>query len=173
MAKIEKLVPIIFQWEGGWSDRKADRGGKTNMGVTLSTWKSQGYDKNGDGGIDEHDLKLIDKTDVVTLLKNGYWDKWKADMIRNQSIANLLVDWVWNSGIHGIKIPQRLMGLKTDGVVGPITLNSVNNANQRNLFFMIKEARLEFIDDIVKNDPTQKANLNGWKNRINSFIFSE
>jgi hypothetical protein len=24
---------------------------------------------------------------------------------KNQSIANLLVDWVWTSGIYGIKFP--------------------------------------------------------------------
>jgi hypothetical protein len=34
-----------------------------------------------------------------------YWDKWKADKIENQSIANLLVDWVWTSGKWGIIFP--------------------------------------------------------------------
>ena len=56
MAKIELLAPIIFQWEGGWADVKEDKGGKTNMGVTLATWKSCGYDKDGDGDIDANDL---------------------------------------------------------------------------------------------------------------------
>ena len=49
MAKAEILFKVIRKWEGGWSDHKNDKGGKTNMGITLSTWKSCGYDKDGDG----------------------------------------------------------------------------------------------------------------------------
>jgi hypothetical protein len=33
-------------------------------------------------------------------LKSLYWDKWKADQIKSQSVANILVDWVWASGIQ-------------------------------------------------------------------------
>lgn len=32
MAKAEILFKIIRKWEGGWSDHKNDKGGKTNMG---------------------------------------------------------------------------------------------------------------------------------------------
>jgi len=59
MAKLENLSPLILKWEGGYVNNPADLGGATNKGVTLSTWKQQGYDKNGDGVIDVEDLKLI------------------------------------------------------------------------------------------------------------------
>ena len=69
------------------------------MGVTLNTWKKVGYDKDNDGDIDVKDLKLITKDDVINkVLKPYYWDKWKANEINNQSIANILVDWLWTSG---------------------------------------------------------------------------
>lgn len=171
MADVNKLAPIIFQWEGGWSDVKEDRGGKTNMGITLDTWKSQGYDKDGDGDIDADDLRIISREDVVGLLRKGYWDRWRADYICNQSIANILVDWTWNSGTNGIKIPQRILGLKADGIVGPITLNTVNASNQRNLFDLIKSERISFVNNIVRKDPSQQKFLKGWLNRINSFIY--
>lgn len=64
MAKAEVLFKIIRKWEGGWSDHKNDKGGKTNMGITLSTWKSCGYDKDGDGDIDADDLRIITPDDV-------------------------------------------------------------------------------------------------------------
>jgi len=43
MANIQQLVPILLKWEGGYANNPADLGGATNEGVTLSTWKQQGY----------------------------------------------------------------------------------------------------------------------------------
>ena len=94
MAKAEVLFKIIRKWEGGWSDHKNDKGGKTNMGIILSTWRSCGYDKDGDGDIDADDLRLITPEDVFNIFKKYYWDRYQADFIHSQSIANICVDWV-------------------------------------------------------------------------------
>lgn len=173
MADVKKLAPIIFGWEGGLANDPVDRGGLTNMGVTLDTWRAVGYDKTGDGVIDGADLKLLDKKDVINVLKKHYWDRWKGDHIRSQSLANILVDWVWASGAWGIKIPQRVLGVPADGVVGPMTLSTLNEANARNLFFRIKEERIRFVEDICRKDPTQVRFRKGWLNRINSFQFND
>ncbi len=96
MVNVYKLAPWILKWEGGFVNDPADLGGATNMGVTIGTWKSCGYDKDGDGDIDVDDLHLLTREDVVNrVLKPHYWDRWKADEIKSQSVANILVDWVW------------------------------------------------------------------------------
>ena len=172
MAKAEILFKVIRKWEGGWSDHKNDKGGKTNMGITLSTWKSCGYDKDGDGDIDVDDLHLLTREDVVNrVLKPHYWDRWKADLIQDQSVANILVDWVWASGAHGIKIPQRLLGVTMDGIVGPKTIAAVNAKNPRELFDMIKIARFDFIEDICRKRPANNKFKRGWMNRINDISY--
>jgi len=173
MANVKILAPIIIEWESRkFTNDPIDRGHATKDGITLSTWMAQGYDKDGDGDVDVDDLKLINNNDFEFILKL-YWNSWKADQINNQSIANILVDWVWGSGSWGIKIPQRILGLTEDGVVGKITLNAVNTANQKGLFQDIKKFREQFLWDIVKRDPTQQRFIKGWLNRLADFGFSE
>lgn len=174
MAQIEKLAPIIAKWEGGYVNDPTDRGGATNMGVTIGTWKQVGYDKDGDGDIDIVDIKLLSKDDFKFVLRK-YWDKWKADAIKNQSIANILVDWYWGSGKWGIVIPQRLLGVTSDGIVGNQTIQAINKAIDADAEVLFKEifsARVKFLNDIVANNPSQKKFIKGWMNRLNDFKFS-
>lgn len=172
MADVKKLAPFIFSWEGGYVNDPLDLGGETNMGVTIGTWKQVGKDLNGDGLINGEDLKLIDKDLIIDcVLKPHYWDRWQADQIKNQSIANILVDWVWASGTHGIKRPQRILGVTADGIVGPKTIAAINAADPSKLFALIKADRIKFVDEIVAARPANKRFEKGWKNRINSIKY--
>lgn len=186
MANIDKLLPYILKWEGGFVNDPTDKGGATNKGVTIATWKQCGYDKNGDGKIDVTDLKLISNADVRDrVLRPYYWNRWKADDIKSQKVANILVDWVWGSGAHGIKKPQMLLGVAADGIVGPKTIAAVNNANPDKLFDSIYKARETFLRNLANKSVaayekkigrkatekellkyTQKRFLKGWLNRL-------
>ena len=171
MADVNNLAPFILKWEGGFVNHPNDPGGATNKGVTIAVWKSQGYDKDGDGDIDVADLKLIDNNDATKILKSNYWNRWFADQIDSQAVANILVDWVWVSGAWGIKIPQRLLGLKEDGIVGYQTMKalkeSIDTPEKRAKF--IKElylARYEYINNIIKVNPKLAVFKKGWINRM-------
>ena len=172
MAKVELLAPKILQWEGGFVNDPSDHGGATNMGVTIATWKQVGYDKDGDGDIDTDDIRLLTRADATIVLKKYYWDRWKADQIFNQSVADILVDWVWCSGKWGVVIPQRLLSVNNDGLVGPETIAAINVSKQGDFHMKIRNARLAFINDIIRRDPSQVRFKQGWINRLNSFQFS-
>jgi lysozyme family protein len=171
MARLETLWPFILSWEGGFANVPGDKGGATKYGVTISTWKAQGYDKDGDGDIDVQDLKLITTDDAMRICRLNFWNRWKADEIKDQSVANLLVDWVWASGAHGIKRPQRILGVKVDGIVGPKTIAAINNwkYGQRDLFNAIMKDRLAFINSIAVG--TQAKFKTGWLNRLRSIQY--
>ena len=170
MASVEKLVPFILKWEGGFVNDPDDLGGATNMGVTIATYKV--YRKRK--GLSEptvDDLKHLSNNEWIDILKSLYWDRWKADQIENQSVANIVVDWIWASGNYGIKIPQQILNVKVDGIVGPKTIDAVNSRNPRELFDMIKIARFDFIEDICRKRPANNKFKRGWLNRINDFVF--
>ncbi len=174
MAKIDILLPFILSYEGGFVNDPLDRGGATNMGVTIGTWKKVGYDKDGDGDIDVDDLRLLTREDVRDkVLLPHYWNRWQANLITSQSIANTLVDWVWASGAWGIKIPQKILGVKQDGIVGPKTLAALNSRDPKSLFEKIQEERRAFVGRIVTATPSQKRFLTGWLRRIDAIKWGE
>ena len=174
MAKVELLAPLILKWEGKFVDDPDDLGGATNMGVTIATWKAVGYDKDGDGDIDVADLKQLTRDDVVKrVMKPHYWDRWQADKINNQSVANILVDWVWGSGAYGIKIPQQLLGVVPDGKVGPKTIEALNACNQKELHQKIWNARYNFLEGICIKRPANRKFFRGWVNRLRDFKYTD
>lgn len=169
MAKIEILAPFILSFEGGFVNDPVDAGGATDKGVTIATWRKVGYDKDGDGDIDVADLKLITDTEAVNaVMRPHFWNRWKADSIESQSLANILVDWVWGSGSHGIKIPQRMLGVQQDGIVGPKTLAALNATDHKAFFAEVKGEREAFFRRIVAAKPSQQKFLKGWLRRLDS-----
>lgn len=140
MAKSEILMPFILSWEGGYGNHPQDKGGPTNKGVTLDTFRSfYGKERTIE------DLKKITDEQWLHIFKTGFWDRWRADEIENQSLANLVVDWVYNSGKWGITKVQKILGVKVDGVVGPKTLAALNAQDPQLLFRKIHSAREIFI----------------------------
>ncbi len=171
MAKLDPLAKFILSFEGGYVNDPKDRGGATNMGVTIATWKAQGYDKNGDGKIDVKDLRLISVADAINIMRKNYWNRWKADQINNQSLANTLVDWVWGSGKNGIVIPQQMLGVTADGIVGPNTIKALNDVYAPAFFEKLRKRRLQYIDNIIRSNPSQKRFQAGWYRRINAINY--
>lgn len=165
MAKKETLKPFIRAWEGGFANVSGDKGGATKWGVTIGTFRSvfgQGKSVN--------DLKNMTEAQWDYIYERLFWNKWKADQINDQSIANLLVDWFWASGSYGIKLPQKVLQVTIDGIVGNKTLGAINNyPNQKELFAKLWHEREAFFKRIGVG--TQAKFLRGWLNRLNGIQY--
>ena len=168
MAEItNSLISKIKKLEGGYVNSPNDKGGCTNSGITISTYRKYfGKTKTC------NDLKKLSENHWMTIFINGYWNKILGYKIKNQSIADFLVDWYWHSGSYAIKFTQQILNVSSDGVVGPKTIAAINNyPNQKELFQKLWNRRKKQFDDIAKRNPSQKIFLKGWYNRINDFKF--
>lgn len=188
MADIERIIPHILKWEGGavrkgasnrelfalaqkrgWSDKKSDRGGKTMCGVTLTTFTDYCRRKWLPTPTAD-DLRAISYDTWHDILRTMYWNRWQADGIDSQAIANLLVDWVWGSGVWGIRLPQRVLAVADDGIVGPKTLDAVNGGDAEDVFRALWKRREQHFRSLARL-PGQGVNLAGWLNRLGDLTF--
>ena len=170
MANFNVFLRKLLRLEGGYVNHKNDRGGCTNKGVTLNTFRSY-YG----AGLDCNDLKNITEEQLENIYKSGYWDVCQADKIADSNLAYLLVDFAINSGPKtAIKTLQNVIGIKDDGVIGRETLLAINSYyNPKELFELLLEARKQFYYDLVEKDETQEVFLEGWLNRLEEFEWKE
>lgn len=186
MAQIEGLVEHLIKWETstyrktgeslkalytralakGITEDKWDAGGATCVGITLSTFKLY-----NDGKGNKKALSEMTYSEWLDILNRGFWQRWQADRIGSQSVANMLVDWLWHSGIYGIKIPQRVLGVDADGIVGEKTLSAITEHQPKELFNLLKQERLAYIGRLCSSRNGNLRYKAGWENRINDLKF--
>ena len=167
MARKEVLKPYVRSWEDGYVNHPNDKGGPTKWGVTIGTYRSV-YGQ----GKSVADLKAMTEAQWDYICGRLFWDRWKADEIKSQSVANLLVDWVWGSGVYGIKYAQEVLGVVADGIVGPKTLAAVNAADESTLFAKLWKRRKEHFEDCARK-PGQAVFLKGWLNRLSGIKYGK
>lgn len=174
MADFNKYFPTLLKHEGGWTDDPADRGGQTNLGITLGTFKNTAQRILGVEPTVEN-LKNLTKEQAAKIYKAEYWDKVKGDDIEPQELANIMFDFAVNSGTGtAAKYLQRVLNdlgsnIAVDGGIGPMTLKEFNKYDPKEIYRRYKQLRIDFYHKIVEKDPTQQRFLKGWLNRINSF----
>lgn len=177
MADSKQLSKFVLSFESNkFTNNKNDRGRATKFGITLATWKKVGYDKNGDGVINAEDVKLLTEEDYNRVFKHNFWDACWGDQIKNQSVANLLVDFAYNSGVsRAVRYIQSCVGTKQDGIMGPATASAINTyaKGQWALFDALKVKRIAFYHQIVKEDPSQDCNLKGWLRRVGNIQYGK
>lgn len=94
------------------------------------------------------------------------WTLWQADRIDSRRVAAMLADWTLMWGRWGVVMPQAMLGLVPDGVVGDCTLQAVNGCDAGRLSDRLHESRRRFYFRLVQRYPEQRACLDGWLRRL-------
>jgi len=122
------------------------------------------------------DMKSISLATADAILKKLYWDLLKAPQIKNQEVAEVIVDHGINSGTGSIAIiVQRVLNnsfnknLAVDGGIGNLTLSAINSVNQVMLHSAIIQGRKDYYLSI-KHKKNNYLFYDGWIKRLDTFI---
>lgn len=172
MANFDVAYNIVAGHEGGYQNNPADVGNfnsngelvGTNWGIAAFTYEAWlGFPPSAS------DMMNMTQQEARQIYKANFWDDIQGDNILNQSVANIFFDGRVNHGKTGTRLMQEVLGLVQDGIVGPITLGTINTTDSHLLYNAYKERRIDFYHQLVNNNPTFSVFLNGWLSRINSF----
>lgn len=162
MAQFDEAFNIVISHEGGYNNKKRDKGGETKFGISKRAYPNL-------------DIKNLTLEQAKKIYKTDYWDKVKADLIVSRKVAIQMFDISINSGVkRAVLLAQSALcdmgyGIGIDGILGDVTLKSINKAGDILNSYLI-ERRKSFYRNIVLQDETQREFLNGWLNRANSFV---
>lgn len=163
-----------YRVEGGYSNDTKDNasygvsGIHTNKGLTWKVYKKYSKKILGKKPSKKIFLKLSNY-EISLFIKHLYWNKFKADSIKDQNKANILVDTYVNMGnISFILLEKTLKkDLNVDIKIKKqiITNEIIDLINEDDLFYeTFKSLRIEKYHDISKGK--NKIYIKGWLNRI-------
>lgn len=97
-----------------------------------------------------------------------FWDKNKLDYIKSQTIANKLFSSVVNLGNkQAIKIAQKIVEVKEDGISGQITVGAINEMDEVDFINLYIIELKKYYDSLIAKNGKLAIFKNGWYNRAN------
>lgn len=139
MANFDTAYKKVIKAEGGYVNDPDDRGGETYLGVARNfhknsiMWKYVDEVKAVNKGASNSKLTAELKKDsrideeVKKIYKTKYWDKVSGDKVRKQKVAEQMFDMAVNSGVPtAIKLMQRVLGLKENGIINEEFIKLIN-----------------------------------------------
>lgn len=128
MTTFDRVVEFVLNHEGGYSNDPDDPGGETNFGISKRSYPML-------------NIKALTRADAIEIYRKDYWMHCKCDQMPI-SIAVLLFDSAVNQGPGtAIRLLQRSLGVKTDGIVGPITIAASLKADTQHVVIELTARR--------------------------------
>lgn len=165
MADFKAALLVTLAHEGGYalSARPDDPGGATYAGISRvnhPTWAGWAL---VDRGV-TRGARLEALVEEFYLLH--FWDPIHGDEIQDQRIATSLLDYAVNVGLRtGVRHLQSLLGVKADGVVGPITIAALNLADVSVLVRMFALEKIRHYVRLCDRSAALRVFLLGWVRR--------
>lgn len=132
MQNVFQIADEIVAREGGYVNDPDDPGGATNHGVTIHTMRRLGLDLDGDGDVDEQDVRVLSRDLAVEIFVDHYFDRPRIKDLPPPVQASVF-DMYVNAGSNAVRILQRLLldmriDVVVDGGIGPQTIAATQQA---------------------------------------------
>jgi lysozyme family protein len=145
------LIDRVIVREGGdhFTDDPADRGGATKFGITqnaLAEWLRRPVHRE-----EVRDLTLERAREFYAWLLEDSG----VGRILNPLLREVVFDGVVNHGrAPGVRLLQRALGVRDDGVIGPVTLAAVPHLDARRLAARALTERLRLYGRLISGNLT-------------------
>ncbi len=137
--------------EGGYVNHPADAGGETKYGISRRSYPGE-------------DIKNMTLARAKQIYLRDFWGPAGCDAVPEKLRFDLF-DMAVNSGVKAaVRTLQRAVGETPDGMLGPLTLQAIQSADQMRVAIRFNAQRLVFMASL-SNWP---AFGRGWANRIAS-----
>jgi len=151
----------IIKSEGGYVNDPSDRGGETNLGVTIGAWGAY-----LNRAIQPGEMNLLTQDTVRPFYRSMYWDKVKGDDLP-VGVDYVVFDFAVNAGpVRAAKFLQQAAGAVADGDIGPGTMALVAKMPPSELLQEFARQKEAFYNSLAKKNPTQQKFLKGWLSRV-------
>lgn len=155
-AKFKTCLKLVRTSEGGDDDDPDDRGGRTSRGITQGEYDRWRKEK----GLATRDVWKATNDEVDTIYATKYWDTVRGDDMP-LPIAYCMFDGGVLSGPgYSRKLAQRVVGVKQDGILGPISVAALNAVDKTTFVDRYCDLRIAYFEALG-----QPKFLRGWKNR--------
>lgn len=160
----DDIINGILAHEGGYIDHPADKGGPTNMGITLKTLEA--YRR----GATIDMLKALTEKEARGIYSDLYIHSPGFWAITDDKLRALVIDCGVNHGIfRAAKWLQEALDVTTDGIIGKGTLDVLATVNPRTTYNRVLGLRARLFGALLAN-PSQAVFARGWMNRLADWI---
>jgi len=140
----ERMFEELIGSEGCFTNDPRDSGNWTGGKKGVGVLKGTKYGISA-AAYPELDIEHLTLADAKYYFRRDYWNRCKCDLLPDY-LCVLVADFAYNSGCNrAIRILQKTLGVKIDGVIGNATLCAVNGANRKKLIADYCDNRLTFL----------------------------
>lgn len=157
-----EALRLVLRHEGGYSNHPLDKGGATNLGITIGTAKRYGVDMDGDNDTDIADIQKLTVAAASKIYRGEYWAKVNGDLLPS-GLDYAVFDFAVNSGVsRAARYLQATLGVTQDGAIGPATLKAIEGKNVADLINQLCDRRMVFLRAL----DTWPTFGKGWTTRV-------